>query len=184
VSTITRDDLLLSRRMLFKAGAGTAGALGLAVASAAPARADTQPAWRWCNRCQVMFYQGNHTSGWCCEGGGHDYAGSGNYTPAYGRSDGQPGWCWCHKCQCMWYTGRRSSGYCASGDGHSHDGSGDYRLRYGRPYSDEQDGWRCCNKCYVLCYSGQGYGYCARGGHHDFYRSRNYCMAYTGDECY
>jgi len=84
----------------------------------------------------------------------------------------------------MWYTGRRSSGYCAAGHEHSRNGSGDYRLRYGQRRSDEQDGWRCCNKCYVLCYSGQGYGSCAAGGHHDFYRSRNYCMAYTGDECY
>jgi hypothetical protein len=131
-----------------------------------------------------MFYQGNRTSGWCCLGGGHDYRGSGNYTPTHTRGYGQRGWSWCSRCQNLWYRGTRSSGRCASGRGHGSEGSGDYRIWYGSPHSDEQEGWRCCNKCYSLCYSGQGDGYCSAGGHHNFHGSRRYCMAYADDNCY
>jgi hypothetical protein len=35
--------------------------------------------WRWCNKCQGLFYAGNATSGFCPEGGGHDYANSQDY---------------------------------------------------------------------------------------------------------
>jgi len=36
--------------------------------------------WRWCSKCQGHFFAGNPTSGACPAGGGHTFAGSGNYT--------------------------------------------------------------------------------------------------------
>ena len=39
-----------------------------------------QSNWRWCYRCQGLYFAGSPTSGWCPAGGGHDYTGSGNYS--------------------------------------------------------------------------------------------------------
>ncbi len=39
-----------------------------------------QSSWRWCHKCQGLFFAGNPTSGACPAGGGHDYAGSGDYS--------------------------------------------------------------------------------------------------------
>ena len=36
--------------------------------------------WRYCNKCQGLFFALNSTSGTCPAGGGHNYSGSGNYT--------------------------------------------------------------------------------------------------------
>lgn len=177
--------LELSRRTWLTAGAATVGALGLGVASAAPASADQQSGWRWCNRCQCLFYGDNYTTGWCTEGGGHNYQGSGNYTPGYGRREpGQPDWCWCNRCQSMWWGGSSSDGACPAdgrrgrGRGHSKDGSGNYHIEYGRnPGGRKQQGWRWCRQCYCLCYSGNGSGSCPGGRRgHDFSGSGNYWM--------
>ena len=35
--------------------------------------------WRWCSRCQGLFFAGNPRSGTCPVGGGHDGSGSKNY---------------------------------------------------------------------------------------------------------
>jgi hypothetical protein len=168
----------LSRRMLMTAGAGVVGAVGLGLAGAVPATAAEQNDWYWCNRCQCLFYGGNYTTGWCTRGGGHNYQGSGNYTPSYGSGSGQHGWRWCNKCQSMWYGGSSGRGSCPSGSGHRGQGSGDYRIEYGNPKHGEQEGWRWCNKCYCLCYSGNGNGYCPKGGKHNYNGSGDYYLAY------
>jgi hypothetical protein len=35
-----------------------------------------QGGWRWCNKCEGLFYSGGYTSGNCPAGGGHDSSGS------------------------------------------------------------------------------------------------------------
>ncbi|MFP5346407.1 MAG: hypothetical protein ACLGIA_05220 [Actinomycetes bacterium] len=179
-------NLELSRRTWLAAGAATVGALGLGLATAGPAAADQQSGWRWCNRCQCLFYGDNYTSGWCTRGGGHNWSGSGSYTPNYGSySPGQGGWCWCNRCQTMWWGGSNNSGYCPADSGggrrqgHSKYGSGDYHCQYGGyPGGQQQSGWRWCRKCYCMCYSGNGYGYCPSGRGHDFGGSGAYWMPY------
>jgi len=185
VDTSRSTQNVLTRRTALKAGAVTAGLIALGVGTgAAPASADTarggskQSGWRWCNRCQCLFYGDNYTSGWCEQGGGHNYGGSGNYTPSYGSgSEGQNGWRWCSKCQNMWWGGSQNKGRCSSGAGHSKDGSGDYHMAYGDPKHGEQPGWRWCNKCYCFCY-GQSEGRCPKGGHHNYGGSGNYYLDY------
>jgi hypothetical protein len=181
------------RRRFIELGGLTAGTIGAALlAPAVAAEAATSPGssttsvtpqslqagWRWCNRCQGLFYGGGSTTGWCVLGGGHDWGGSGNYIPTYGSGTGQTGWAWCHLCQGMWYNGSSFKGRCPSGGTHSSSGSGAYIIAYGTPPSGEQPGWRWCGKCYGLNYSGNGNGYCPAGGPHDFGGSGAYYLAY------
>jgi len=39
----------------------------------------TQPDWKWCVRCEGMFFAGNTMRGRCTVGGSHDGSRSGNY---------------------------------------------------------------------------------------------------------
>ena len=187
----------LTRRTALKAGAATAGLLGFGLATSAPAVASVgtqqsgltsaqagsqQSDWRWCNRCQCIFYSQDYTTGWCPKGGGHNYRGSGNYNPWYdsgsGQGSWQSDWRWCNKCEILWFGGSQSSGHCPSGGGHSKEGSGNYYVCYNNPPAHEQDGWRWCNKCYCMCY-GRIEGYCPVGNHrHDFNGSGEYFMSY------
>lgn len=174
--TSDRNDVPFSRRTLLKVGAGTAGALGLVMTGAGNAFAHQQNEWRWCNRCQTLFFDGNETSGWCPQGGGHNHRGSGNYTPFYGEGSGENDWRWCSKCQGLWYAGFSGRGRCPSGEGHSEADSADYYIDFGSPHQNDQAGWRRCNKCYGLCYSGIDRGRCPAGGRHNFNRSKGYVL--------
>jgi len=40
----------------------------------------SQSNWRWCHKCQGLFFAGNATTGKCPAGGGHQNVGSGNYS--------------------------------------------------------------------------------------------------------
>lgn len=74
----------LSRRGVIRlagaAGLATATGAVLAAIPASPAQAD-QDFWRWCQRCQGMWFAANDTGGVCPAPGavGHSLAGSGNY---------------------------------------------------------------------------------------------------------
>ncbi len=169
----------LSRRGMLTGAAGVATVAALGVSTAAPAFADQQRGWRWCNRCQCLFYGGNYTTGWCVRGGGHNYQGSGEYLPHYNYQSGQDDWRWCHKCQSMWYGGGQNVSDCPAGQRHDSSGSGNYSIEYGdNPGGQQQSGWRWCNKCYCLCYSGNGRGYCPEGGRHNFNGSGRYYLPY------
>ena len=39
-----------------------------------------QDNWRWCHKCQGLFFGGNATQGHCPAGGAHDHVGSGDYS--------------------------------------------------------------------------------------------------------
>jgi hypothetical protein len=50
-------------------------------ASTLPFFLETQPDWRWCHKCQGLFFSGGKSSaGTCPSGGQHDKTVSGNYT--------------------------------------------------------------------------------------------------------
>ena len=85
--------------------------------------------WRWCSRCQGMFFAGN-SLGRCQAGGMHSSAGSGDYTLFQDTGSGQDNWHWCNKCQGLFFAGR-SSGNCPAGGAHDQTGSGNYRLTFG-----------------------------------------------------
>jgi hypothetical protein len=171
----------LSRRTILVGAAGLAGSVATGLLAATPASAAQQTGWRWCNRCQCLFYGDNYTSGWCVRGGGHNWRGSGNYKPHHDYHYGEDDWHWCDRCQSMWRGGDdHHNSACPSGAGHRRYGSGNYSFEYGNDYEDrEQPGWRRCRRCYCMCYSGQGNGYCPRGGGHNFNGSRKYFVPYV-----
>ena len=83
-----------------------------------------QVEWRWCSKCQGLFYGLNQAASRCPAGGAHDGSSSANYSVRFNTtlSSGEPGWFWCRKCQGAFAGGANTSaGRCpASG---SHDGS-------------------------------------------------------------
>ena len=84
--------------------------------------------WRWCSKCQGMFYAG-HGTGTCSSGGGHDPDASGDYSLAQnvGESGRENNWRWCNKCQGLFFAGH-GSGVCPQEGGHDKTSSGDYSI--------------------------------------------------------
>lgn len=142
-----------------------------------------QAGWRWCNRCQGLFFGGNGTSGACPAGGGHNSTGSGNYfmTAYTTRLPGnvEQNWRWCNRCQGM-FTGSRPS-RCPLGGGHDSWGSGNYSMFVSNGVViGKQAGWRSCAKCAGLYFAGNPTaGACPAGGGHDGTYSPRYMMAFT-----
>jgi CubicO group peptidase (beta-lactamase class C family) len=142
-----------------------------------PSLPRTQANWRWCKKCQGLFFAG-HNLGACPAGGTHVTAGSGDYhlinnsTFAYGQAN----WRWCKKCQALFFAGN-SLGTCPSGGGHDKSGSGDYTLVHNSPYNEHQGNWRWCKKCQSLFFAGNSLGICPAGGTHDKTGSGNYALA-------
>ena len=89
-----------------------------------------QGGWRWCLKCQGLFYaRASAGKGVCPTGGTHDDSASGHYAALIGE-DGisqQGGWRWCHKCEGMFYTrDSAGKGFCPAGGAHEDVGSGHY----------------------------------------------------------
>ncbi len=139
-----------------------------------------QQNWRWCNKCQGLFFAGNPGSK-CPAGGAHDKTGSGNYrlvqnTPTY---PGQENWRWCNKCQGLFFAGNPGS-KCPAGGAHVKTGSGDYTLIHQAPLAFGQHGWRWCKKCQGLFFSGNPGSKCPAGGAHDASGSGDYALLQVG----
>ena len=86
----------------------------------------TQRNWRWCSKCQGLWFGGN-PAGPCPAGGKHVKTGSGNYTLATNPGAGQANWRWCGKCQGLQFGGN-PAGPCPAGGTHVKVGSANYRL--------------------------------------------------------
>ena len=110
--------------------------------------------WRWCFKCQGMWFASFGTSV-CPGGGGHSMTGSGNYALVYDLPgpERQSGWRYCSKCQGLWFGGNVAS-KCAAGGGHSQAGSFDYSVSHNAPNIPEQSSWRWCNKCQGMFWAG------------------------------
>jgi hypothetical protein len=140
--------------------------------------------WRWCNKCQALYFAGGATQGVCAAGGTHSQTGSGDYflvnnAPAY---PGQSDWRWCHKCQGIYFHGGGSNGVCKAGGTHDSTGSGNYSLINQSPLSPGQHGWRWCHKCQSLYFSGNAtQGVCPAGGAHDATGSGDYSLILKGN---
>ncbi len=92
----------------------------------------SQPDWRWCHKCQGLFFSGGQSSvGSCPAGGQHEKGVSGNYNLAHNSpvALGQPDWRWCHKCQGLFFSGGQEHvGSCPAGGQHEKGVSGMYTL--------------------------------------------------------
>jgi hypothetical protein len=138
--------------------------------------ANEQSDWRWCNKCQGMFFGGNPGSR-CPAGGAHSKTSSGNYRLVQNTSGahGQPDWRWCNKCQGMFFGGNPGS-KCPAGGAHVKTGSGNYVLAHNVPPSPLQSNWRWCNKCQGMFFGGNPGSKCPAGGAHIKTGSGNYSM--------
>lgn len=155
--------------------------------------ARTQINWRWCRKCQGIWYAGwphewaaRLATSNCPVGGFHTYRGSGNYALIIGTPnvDGrQDGWRWCRKCQGLFY-GRNhpnQTGVCPQGGGHDSTRSGLYSLVHNTPNHPGQKDWRFCHKCEGLFFSRSVQGVCPAGGNHDASRSGTYTVLDSSD---
>jgi hypothetical protein len=149
-----------------------------------------QAGWRWCDKCQGMFFNDNPSKGVCpADGNAHDASHSGRYMMIRGETEapepsgpetfgnvGQQGdWRWCSKCQGLFFAGHSVHGVCpADRQQHSTAGSGHYAMSNG----GNQHNWRWCHKCEGLFFDGNASkGVCPRDLQaHDGSESRNYGM--------
>ena len=87
-----------------------------------------QAAWRWCQKCQGLFFSGNPDQGACPAGAAHDASRRGAYLMTFG--DGAEGmqaaWRWCQKCQGLFFSGNLDQGACPAGAAHDASSSGAY----------------------------------------------------------
>lgn len=144
-----------------------------------------QGGWRWCWKCQGLFFAGNPSQGACPAGSSHDPSQSGQYDMLFGDAilGAQNAWRWCQKCQGLFFSGNPSQGVCPflsflpGPTGNSHDGSASahYSLMFGDQSTGTQGGWRWCQKCQGLFFSGSpAQGPCPAGGNHDSSASAQY----------
>jgi CubicO group peptidase (beta-lactamase class C family) len=162
----TRRDVVARGALL--AASGAAGLLSLP--GAAVAQTGDQPDWRFCNKCNAMFFDGYPNKGRCPAGGAHLAQGF-HFLMHFdaGKGDGarrQYDWRFCGKCNAMFFDGYPNKGRCAGGDAHNAAGWM-FGLVHQSPTGWQQDQWRFCNKCEVLFYDGYpAKGSCAAGGGH------------------
>jgi hypothetical protein len=154
----------------------------------------SQPNWRWCPKCQGLFYGGNTAASRCPAGGSHtpsEQSASFDYILAYGApaaSSNQRDWRWCNKCQGLFYGGNLANSRCPTGGTHTppeQSGSADYNLPHGAPTNpSNQPDWRWCNRCQGLFYGGNAASSrCPAGGRHTppgQSGSADYNLAHTG----
>jgi hypothetical protein len=176
----------LERRTTIKTLAlGSLAALvsgGIATPAAAdqcPAGWFTQEGWRWCRKCEGMFYAlASAGKGVCPAGGAHDDSASGHYYERVGEDIAnvqQGGWRWCSKCAGFFYArASAGKGVCPAGGKHDDGASGHYAAVIGEDVNGpsnqmfQQGGWRWCGKCEGMFYAraSAGMGVCPAGGTH------------------
>jgi len=144
-----------------------------------------QSGWRWCLKCEGMFFAANPTKGRCpADGREHDGGQSGAYLLHLEESPapGQDNWRWCRKCEGLFFGGHTSKGRCPA-DNTLHDAaaSGNYTLHLTPPASIGQKDWRWCHKCEGLFFGRNVLaGVCPAGGAHENRGSGEYRLRFAG----
>jgi hypothetical protein len=136
-----------------------------------------QPDWRWCHRCQGLFYGPSIHGSRCPAGGAHaapDQSGSANYVLPHGPNGthgGQSEWRWCNRCQGLFYGPNAGTSSCPAGGAHgapAQSGSVNYAIAHGWDGGPGRQGdWRWCSRCQGLFYGPYvGGSRCPAGGAH------------------
>jgi hypothetical protein len=114
----------LFRRQFLKTGvgfiAGTGSAFLFSDFAAVLAQSTGQRDWRFCRKCQAIFFDGFPNKGPCKAGGAHEAAGF-NFVLPHDVAEtptAQKNWRFCRKCQAMFFDGIPSKGSCAAGGAH------------------------------------------------------------------
>lgn len=138
----------------------------------------TQSDWRWCKKCQGLFFAGGQGMGVCKAGGHHDMSGSRNYRLIHNQptAAGQSDWRWCKKCQGLFFAGGKNMGRCPDGGNHDMSYSGNFTLINDEPTAVGQSNWRWCKNCQGLFFAGHNKGICPAGGGHDMSDSGDYTL--------
>lgn len=126
----------------------------------------SQGDWRWCNKCQGLFFGGNPGSVCPEDNGTHSQVGSGNYILAHNMA-ATPGWQsdWrhCSKCQGLFFGGNPGSVCPKDGNEHTKVGSGNYSLLHNAAVAaGQQANWRYCSKCKGLFFGGNSGSVCPK----------------------
>ena len=125
--------------------------------------------WRFCNKCNGLFYNGYADKGVCPGGGSHVAQGFSFVLPfnTAPKADTQKDWRFCGKCKVMFFDGYPTKGRCPAGGGHSAMGD-NFVLHHDTPTNlGSQNNWRFCNKCNGMFYDGYpAKGHCPAGGGH------------------
>lgn len=165
-----KPNSLPSRRRFFQAGAVFAGAVTqLAQPNRAFAGPTDQPDWRFCNKCESMFYNGYPDKGRCPAGGAHTAQGY-NFVLPHDSGEtptAQAHWRFCSKCKSMFFNGYTAKGVCSAGGTHFAQGF-NFVLAHDIPEtSTVQRHWRFCQKCFSMFFNGYpNKGVCPAGGIH------------------
>lgn len=132
--------------------------------------AQAQAEWRFCSKCNSMFFNGAPKKGRCPAGEGHAAQGF-NFSLPYGNlpeaPKAQANWRFCDKCFSLFFNGASDKGRCPAGGGHNAQGFL-FRLPHDvNADANNQGAWRYCSKCHAMFYDGYGNkGKCAAGGAH------------------
>jgi hypothetical protein len=153
----------------------------------------SQIAWRWCHKCEGLFFAAHPSQGQCPAGGAHDASQSGEYETRLGGESAPAGqlpqpslkpisaqqgdWRWCHKCEGIFFAGHPTQGQCPAGGAHDASQSGHYAILFDDGVGSEnaQNSWRWCHKCEGLFFAGHpSKGVCPAGQPHDASQSGAY----------
>ena len=145
-----------------------------------------QRPWRFCIKCNAMFFDGFSTKGACPGGGGHNAEGLVFALPhdEPETATAQARWRFCRSCFVMFFDSDGPSGFCQANQDRGHDGSASipYVLPHGVPASPTgQAGWRFCKKCFAMFFPGGASSGCPRGGAHDGSNSFPFVLPHTGE---
>lgn len=125
--------------------------------------AGQQQDWRWCKKCQGLFFSLSANS-YCRKGGKHISDGSGHYVLFLGGAppESVPGWFWCSKCSGI-FNSAGAAKVCGAGGAHDPGGSSNYAMLFpiAAPQADmpaarispTQGDWSQCSKCSLLFFS-------------------------------
>ena len=137
----------------------------------ASAAVGDQGEWRFCDKCESMFWNGTDKKGACPAGGAHVAQGFLfwlHYDDAAVETAAvQYGWRYCSKCSSLFYNGYPTKGRCPAGGAHFAQG-----FMFGLNHQpaappSSQTEWRFCEKCFALFWNGAtAKGRCAAGGAH------------------
>jgi hypothetical protein len=133
---------------------------------------ETQSDWRFCKKCNDLFFDGYSNKGICSAGGGHEAIGYifslPHDTPE--TETAQSSWRFCKKCSVMFFDGYpNNKGICSvGGDGHEASGY-TFVLPHDVPETViAQSSWRFCVKCNDMFFDGYPQkGICSAGGEHE-----------------
>ena len=162
--------LLLPRRQVLRVALFIAGAAaGIGRPGSAPAGSNDQSSWRFCNKCNAIFFNGYPSKGRCPAGGAHVAQGYEFVLPhdVAETRNAQRNWRFCNKCEAMFFDGYAGKGHCAAGGAHVAQGYNFVLPHDMNETATAQQNWRFCNKCEVMFFDGYANkGSCAAGGAH------------------